>query len=322
MIRRRKLGRTGFEVSELGFGSWPIGGKTAKFHYGDVKQTEIESVLLRYFEDGGNFLDTARAYGESERILGGVLSRYDGGDKIILATKTEAGETIDSVPQIRKDLEESLRLLRRDYVDLYYLHQPPETRDAMNRALDEMEQLKRENKIRAIGASIKGPNVNNDTERLCLQYLNTGRLDVLQLVYSILRQRLRGVMEEARRRKVGIVIRTALESGLLTGSYTPGHTFAGRDQRTRYKKENLDFILNAAQEISRFAVYSPFRTLGQVALRFSMEPVEVSSVIVGMCTTEELKQNEETASLPGIQKDLIERLKREYFTLNDKANYY
>jgi len=77
------------------------------------------------------------------------------------------------------DLEESLRLLQTDYVDVFQLHQPPEDPEVMNRALDEMDQLQREGKIRAIGASIKGADVTRKTVDLCYQYMDTGRLDAI-----------------------------------------------------------------------------------------------------------------------------------------------
>ena len=87
-----------------------------------------------------------------------------------------------------------------------------------------LEKAKEEGLIRHIGASIKGPNVNQMTVDLCRKYIKTGRVDVFQVVYSILRQKLYDVILEAQNAGIGIVARTALESGFLSGNYRPGHT--------------------------------------------------------------------------------------------------
>ena len=203
--RRRRFERLGRVVCELGFGAWGIGGRFVG------KNTPIDGgeALLAYLDAGGDFIDTALTYGESEKIIGSVLRDFRDADRIFVATKTKSGETSDTVKKIRPDLEASLVNLRRDYVDLLYLHMPPEEDEAMDAALAECEALKREGKIRGIGASIKGPAVTGATVDLCRKYVDSGRVDVIQLVYSILRQRNLPAIEHARgkgmldRRKIG-----------------------------------------------------------------------------------------------------------------------
>lgn len=238
-----------------------------------------------------------------------------------IATKSVGGQTLDTIPKLRVDLEESLRLLQTDYVDVFQLHQPPEEPEVMNRALDEMENLRQEGKIRAISASIKGVDVTRKTEALCYQYMDTGRLDAIQLVYSILRQRMRSVIAEAKKRNMGIIVRTALESGLLTGKYGPGHRFTGIDQRTRYSSENLEFILNTVRELEPIAVKPPYKNLSQVAIRFALIPEGVSTVIVGAHKLRHIQANAAIEALPPLSAEVEQLLQGKYGDITDKCNY-
>ena len=206
-----------------------------------MPEAEAVEVIHGYIQAGGNFIDTARVYGESEAILGRVLSKGKLREQIVLATKTLKGNEPDTIPAIRGELEESLRLLKTEYVDLYYLHQPPDDPAVMNQALDLLESFKKEGKLRAIGASIKGPAVTDATLKLCRQYIDSGRIDAIQLVYSILRQKNAAIFDYARRKGVGIVVRTSIESGFLSGKYRPGQVIA-EGHRKRWTPETQSLI--------------------------------------------------------------------------------
>jgi len=220
------------------------------------------------------------------------------------------------------DLEESLRLLQTDHIDLYQLHQPPEKYDDMMLALDEMEKFRGEGKIRFIGASIKGPNVTDATVELCKQYLETNRLDTIQLVYSILRQKMRPVIEEAQEQGVGIIIRTVLEGGLLTGKYQPGHEFSGIDQRTRYEKSHLDVILKSVADLKQNLVLpTPYENLSQVAIKFSLSAIGGSTLIIGARKASEVEENIRVAGFPNLPNEIIDYLVNRFFKINDKSNY-
>ena len=317
MLQRRPLGRSGLEVSVMGFGAWPIGGSG----YGRVHREVAVTTVEAYLDLGGNFIDTARAYGDSEGILGEVLHRHAGKrSALVLATKTKAGETAESLGAIETDLDESLRLLRTEYVDLLYLHQPPEDPEVMARALDELDRLKAKGKIRAVGASIKGLNVTDQTEKLCRDYIDSGRVGVLQVVYSILRQKLLPVIRTAASAGVGIVARTTLESGLLSGRYRAGVRFGNEDHRSRYPQERLESILSRVAEIESLAVKPPYGSLREVALRFSLEPQAVGAIIVGARTPEAVRDNLAILDLPPLEGQLVESLKQRYGALTAEAN--
>ena len=320
-MNTRKLGRTGIVVTELGLGTWPLGGQGSTANYGAIEERQALAVLQAYVERGGNFIDTARVYNNSEAVIGKFFAEAKVRDRVILSSKTVAGEKAETVSRIREDLETSLRLLGTEYLDVYFLHFPPEDPETMARALDVMDALKSQGKIRAIGGSIKGPNVTEATERLCDVYMGTGRVDVFQLVYSVLRQRNRAVIEKAQQRGVGIVVRTSLESGLLTGAYQPGHVFAGNDHRARYDRAKLDFALQTAAEIRQVAVKPPYRTLPEAALRFSLEPPGVSTLIFGAESAVEVGTNLDVLSLPPLDPGLVADLKRRYGAITEKANF-
>jgi myo-inositol catabolism protein IolS len=321
-MKLRKLGRTGLEVSEIGLGAWPIGNNGVG-EYGGVDEEDAVQLVRKYIDLGGNFIDTARAYGErSERIIGQTIKRYFPREMVIVASKTVAGETKDSIANMRLDLEESLRLLQTDYIDLYQLHQPPQSYDDMMRALDEMEKFRAEGKIRLIGASIKGPDVTDATVVLCKQYMDTKRLDCIQLVYSILRQKMKPVISQAQEQGIGIIIRTVLESGLLTGEYKPGHVFSGIDQRTRYLKAHLDFILESVAEMKRdLKLPIPYEHLSQVAIKFSLSAVGGSTLIIGAQKPAEVEENIRVAGFPNLSSEIIKYLVTKFSMKNDMSNY-
>ncbi|MEO0562997.1 MAG: aldo/keto reductase [Chloroflexota bacterium] len=298
-----KLRNSGEAISKVGFGAWAIGG----VQYGEVTEADAVETLETYFALGGNFIDTARAYHESERIIGEVTARLGNRENIFIASKTKQL----TAEGIHEELEATLRLLQRDYVDLYYLHAPPDSPDDMNRILDVFSDLKAAGKIRLIGASIKGPDVTQHTVDLCRQYINTGRVDALQVIYSIFRQRIAEMFTAAHEHDVAIVARTSLESGFLTGKYKPGHQFGGDDHRQRWSRARLETILSHVAEVEQIALKSPYETLSQVALRFALDTPGIDTIIPGAKNARQLRSNLSILNLPpldeAVYKHLIQR---------------
>jgi aryl-alcohol dehydrogenase-like predicted oxidoreductase len=301
-----EIGNTGLMVSDIGFGAWAIGG----VQYGSVSRSDAETTIEAYIESGGNFIDTARAYHASEEILGEVLKRLGILDRIIIASKTKA---LDEAG-VRADVEASLRLLQRDHIDLYYLHSPPDDPDDMNRLLDVFEALKQEGKIRFIGASIKGPDVTQDTVDLCRQYIQSGRVNALQIIYSIFRQKNASMFAEAHQAGVGIVARTSLESGFLTGKYRPGQTFSGDDHRKRWSKARLETILGHVADLEAQLVKPPYQTIAQVALRFALDTPGVDTIIPGAKNVNQMQANLSVGELPPLDPAVYQLLVDQYRT--------
>lgn len=310
MLKTRTLGKTGFDLTEIGFGAWAIGGR----RYGPVAQSDGIDAIHAYIKGGGNFIDTARSYG-SEPLLGQYFAQHGGRENIFIATKAPSVEPDD----IRSDLETSLRELQTDYIDLYYLHRPPENPDHMNRLLDLYDQLKVEGKIRATGASIKGPTVTQNTTDLCQQYIQSGRVDALQVIYSIYRQKTAEIFQESHNNGVGIVARTVLESGFLTGKYKPGQTFSGDDHRKRWGTQRLESILQQTQDLQSI-VKPPYTTLSQIAIRFALQCPEVTTLILGARNASQIEQNFSAEDLPPLDTDLYQSLIEQYTDKTETFN--
>ena len=239
-IKKRPLGRTGFEVSELGLGTWPLGGTS----YDAVGEDDAIACIETYLDAGGNFIDTAsnKAYGLAQFFIGKVLAKRKDRKNLFIASKTPNSASLDTLPNIQVDLEESLRVMGIDYLDLYYLHWPPSEADVMNRILDEYERFKAEGKIRAIGASIKGPSVTQETLDLCRQYIDTGRVDVIQVVYSMFRQMNKEIFDYAVGKGVGHDA-LAVDAQARLAANAPVADAAGRTRRQHHRvarRESLD----------------------------------------------------------------------------------
>jgi aryl-alcohol dehydrogenase-like predicted oxidoreductase len=306
MIRKRPLGRTGLQVSELGLGAWAIGGKS----YGKVPEQEAIATIEAYLQVGGNLLDTAHGYGESERLIGQTLGasgipRSD----IVIVTKSQNSAEMGRLPLMMDDLQTSLERMRTDYVDVLMMHSPPSDPRTLEQAAREIEEMRRQGLVRFIGASIKGPNVTDETVAMCRQYLQFGQVEVFEIIYSILRQKLEeeGVLQASGEQGVGLVVRTVLESGFLTGKYRIGEKFPQGDHRNRWSAESLQRILESVEELGG-SVPSGVPDLAAMSIQFALLPPSVSTVIVGAKTPEQLRRNIEAAALPALPEETIRRL--------------
>ena len=318
MLRNRPLGWTGIEVTELGFGAWAIAGEK----YGPVDEAQGRATVEAYLAAGGNFIDTARAYGkgQSERLVGQVLQSMARREDVVLATKTQKTGDAESIPQIREELEASLRALGTDYVDVYFMHRPPSDPDVLEQALEVFEALREEDKIRVIAASIRGAAVTDETAAMCRQYIRTGRIGAIQLIYSIVRQKNAEIFDEAESAGVGLVARTALESGLLTGKYMPGTHFDPPDHRTRWNGAPADYITVQARYLAEHAVAPPDQSVSELALRFALAPSAVSTVIVGGKTPEQVQRNLAVADDPPLDDQTLDWLRRTYGNVTESCN--
>lgn len=315
-MKKNAFGSTGWQVTEVGFGAWGIGSK----HYGDVQEAEAFDALSAYIKAGGNFIDTARGYNTSESIIGRFLKGEGLRDDVILCSKIWPTDEAS----IRADADESLRQFQVDCVDLMYLHNPPAEPDEMNRVLDVFCDLQEQGKIRAIGASIRGGNVTSETQDLCRQYMETGRIQGIQLIFSILRQGNRAVFDYAADRGVGLVGRTCLENGFLSGKYEPGHRFEegfpDGDHRSRWNGHKLDAILEIADDLKARYAKAPYETLAQVALRFCLDQDGLPVIIPGAKNARQARANVAAADLPSLSADVHSELRERFAGREDIVN--
>src|SRR5882724_209237 len=303
-MQYRTLGRTGLRVSVVGLGTMVHAG-----HFGPMKDSESLSAIDAALELGVNFIDTSDAYGAgySENLLGNALRGRR--EKVILATKggnvmvgPERGKRNFAPAYIGRVLEESLKRLQTDRIDLYQLHNP--TLDVIERGevWEILEKAKKEGKIRYYGVSI-----NSIDEGIAA--VKDGRSDTIQLEYNLLAQEpAEKVLPLAQEANVGIIARIPLRRGVLTGKMTLAdeQRFQGEDVRARsFKGEAFAKELAKADRL-RFLVHGPVKSLGQAAIAFCVAHPAVSVTIPGARNESQMRENAAAAELD-IPPDHLER---------------
>ena len=286
-MRFRTLGKTGLEISEVGYGAWGIGGK----QWQGGSDDESLAALRRSLELGLNFIDTALAYGDghSEVLVGQIVRDAPG--KVWVASKVppknrkwpaRAGTGIDEVfpyDYIVTSTEESLRNLKMETLDLQQLHVwNPEwlEREEWRRAA---EDLKKSGKIRHFGLSL-----NNHEPDSALEVIKTGLIDAVQVIYNVFDQTPEGsLFPLCLERGVGVLARVPLDEGALTGTITEQSTFAEGDFRGWYfrNKERLKEVVEHVEPLTK-DLAGVEGTLPEIALRFCLTASAVSTVIPGM----------------------------------------
>jgi aryl-alcohol dehydrogenase-like predicted oxidoreductase len=316
-MRYRVLGRTGLRVSEIGFGTWAIGGP-AKLGpmvtgWGAVDDSESVRAMETAFDAGVNFFDTADVYGDghSEELIGEAFSGARR-DRILIASKfgnqtTPEGQWIkDFSPKVaRAALEASLKRLATDRIDLYQLHTPhPDFRIAqLEDTVDELERLKVAGKIRFYGTSI-GPVTHG------IELIDKGWGDVLQVRFSILENEpAEKLLPLAMKRKVGIIIRVPLASGYLTGKFTKGVQFPPDDHRSGMSQPQRDAMVEKVSRLS-FLTEGKGRTMAQAALQYILSYEGVSTIIAGAKTASQAAENAAAAgaTLTDEEMDRVDRI--------------
>jgi aryl-alcohol dehydrogenase-like predicted oxidoreductase len=299
-MRYRKLGRTGFHVSEMGYGAWGIGGT----EWLGADDRESLAALRHAIELGLNFIDTALAYGDghSEQLVGEVVRQT--GHKIYVASKVppknqlwpaKPGVGINEVfpyDYVMASTERSLKNLGLDTIDLHQLHVwNPEwiDRDEWKRAL---EDIKKSGKAQAVGVSI-----NDHQPDSALELIKTGLIDTVQVIYNIFDQSPeKNLFPLAVERSIGVIARVPLDEGGLTGKIDQYTQFAPADFRAEYfKGDRKKQVAERVAAIER-ELQITNGTMPEVALRFCLSPAAVTTVIPGMRTRANVDFN---CSIPG-----------------------
>ncbi|MBI1993207.1 MAG: aldo/keto reductase [Deltaproteobacteria bacterium] len=308
----RTLGRTGLKVSAIGLGTMVHAG-----HFGPMKDEESLDAIDAALDLGVNFIDTSDAYGAgySETLLGKALKGKRG--KVVLATKggnvmagPNRGKRIFAVDYIGRVMEESLRRLQTDYIDLYQLHNPDVEVIRNGEVWELLERRKKEGKIRHYGVSI-----NKMDEGVAA--VRDGRSDTIQIEYNLLDQEpAREVFPMAQEANVGVIVRVPLRRGLLTGKFTleDQQRFQGEDVRARNFAGEIFSKELAKVERLRFLA-KPGRSLAQAAIAFCIAQPAVSVVIPGARDGQQMRDNAGAAGVRLPAEDLrrVEELWRNGF---------
>ncbi len=296
---RRPIGASGIEASAVGLGTWAIGG----WMWGGTDEAASVAAIHTALDEGITLIDTAPAYGQglAEEIVGRALQGRR--DEVVLATKcglvwhTQQGNHFfdyDSGPvhrylgrdSIIHEVEQSLQRLRTDYIDHYITHwQDPTT--PVDETMEALERLKRDGKIRSVGAS----NTGVDDVRA---YLAAGQLDAVQEEYSMVKRDIETThLPLCRDRGVSVLSYSSLALGLLSGRMGPDRTFSGDDQRRdnpMFSLQNRQRIEALMQEIDPIAE-AHGATRAQVVIAWTLQQPGITFSLCGARNATQAREN-------------------------------
>ena len=310
-MKYRTLGATGLGVSEVGFGVWTV----STTWWGITDEAFGLKLLRRAYDRGVTFFDTADTYGDGkgETMLARALG--DVRDRIVIATKfgydfyhhAERRDGHKELPQdfspafVRFALEESLRRLETDYIDLYQLHNPSLSAVQSDELFATLEDLKREGKIRHYGVAL-GPDIGWEEEGVAA--MRERRVPVVQIIYSILEQDpARAFFPIAEECGAALLARVPHASGLLDGTYRPGMTFPATDHRAHRRREWLEASLRKVAQLDFLYGEATGRTIGQAAIQFVLAQPTVASVLPNILSEDQLAEFTDAVDTPELTEE-------------------
>jgi aryl-alcohol dehydrogenase-like predicted oxidoreductase len=325
-MKYRQLGKTGYKVSEIGFGAWAIGGS-----WGQTNDQEALTALHTAADAGINFFDTADVYGNghSETLL--AKFRKERQQEIYIVTK--AGRALNphvasgySGKNIEKFIDASRKRLQMDTLDLVQLHCPPTQVFYQPELFAHLDDLVEKGKIRHYGVSV-------EKVEEAMKAIEYPGVSTVQIIYNLFRQRPQErFFALANKQQIGIIVRVPLASGLLTGKISASSTFESTDHRLFNRHgESFDvgetfagvpFELGlAAVEKLKTLVPKDF-TLAQMALKWILMQSAVSTVIAGARRPAQVAENVTTSALPDLSPQTMKQIGQVYETLVKPAVHH
>lgn len=312
-MKTRIFGRTGREVSEIGFGAWQIGA-----NWGHIDEADALGALRTALDSGITFIDTADVYGDgrSERLIAQVLKDH-AGPRPFVATKAGRRLPAQTVAGYTKEnlagwIERSLKNLEVDTLDLVQLHCPPTDLYYHPEAFAALDDLKREGKIRDYGVSV---------ERVeeAIKAIEYPGVVSIEIIYNIFRQRPHELLFElTRKHDVAIIARVPLASGLLSGKFRADTVFDANDHR-QFNRHGEAFDvgetfagvpyeigLQAVEHVRKLVGGDP--SMAQFALRWILMSDAVTVAIPGARNAEQARANAAAAALPPLDASVMAQL--------------
>ena len=310
-MKYRRFGRLGWDVSEIGYGMWGMAG------WSGSDDKESLAGLQRYVDLGGNFFDTAWAYGagHSEELLGKIL-RANSGKRLFAATKIPPKNQQwpsrrefsmdDCFPPeyIEEYVHKSLKNIGCDALDLMQFHTWEDGWLDDERMARSIQDMRASGKVRAVGISINRWEPANG-----IRAVRSGLIDAVQVIYNIFDQAPEDkLFPVCRELNVGVIARVPLDEGSLGGKMTRETKFPAHDWRARYfGPENLPETIDRVDELKKVVPHG--MTLPDMALRFILSNPTVSTTIVGMRKPEHVRQNMALSDAGPLDAALLKKLK-------------
>lgn len=286
-MQYRKFSKSNLTVSEIGFGTWSMGGM-----WGACDDAAATEALNTGLDCGITFFDTAYVYGDghSETLIGNVVRKRKMRDKVFIATKVPpkneqwpakmGSDVRDIFPAswIREMTETSLKNLQTDFLDLQQLHVWAPNWQGQGDWLEEVQKLKQEGKIRYFGISI-----NDHQPDTALELVASGLIDSVQVIFNIFDQSpVENLLPLCEKHKVSVIARVPFDEGSLTGALTPTTQFPKRDWRKHYfSGSRLEETCARVEKLKGF-LDADTPTLPDLALKFCLGFPAVTTVIPGM----------------------------------------
>ncbi len=284
------------QVSAVGIGTWQLGGEWGQ----NFTQTEVDAIIGEAREQGINLIDTAECYGDhlSEKLIGRAIAHDRG--KWIVATKfghkfhglhNRTGHS--SPKEILTQLEDSLKALRTDFVDLYQYHSMEDSEFFREDLIATLHQARDSGKIRHLGNAV-GSNRNRKQVKASKEM----GVEAIQVVYNRLDRgpEESGIFTVCRDQNLGVLARVPLASGFLSGKYRPDHSFSTDDVRARWSQDSRAARVKEVLEIQREEVPQDI-PMAQWALAWCLRVPEVTSVIPGCRSPSQVVSNAAAAKL-------------------------
>ncbi len=289
---KRSLGRNGPEVSVIAFGAWPIGGGL-----GTVPEAQGIAAVEAALDVGMTFIDTAEGYQTSETVVGKAIAGRR--DEVFLATKLSGDD--HSARHILTAIDNSLRSLGTDYIDLYQLHSPS-PHWPIGETMENLLTLREAGKIRYIGVS----NFSPDQTREAMQY---AAIYSSQPRYNLVWRNLEDdVLPFCLENGIGVIPHSVLSKGVLAGKHRPGHRFAQDDERrlfSFFRGEDFEEAYAVAKRLDAWARDNG-RDIVQLAIAWVLANPAVSSALVGAKSPEQVRHNAKAADWSLTPHDLQE----------------
>ena len=290
-MKYRTLGRTALEVSEISLGTWAFGNNV----YGGVDEKDGINTIHAGIDMGVDLFDTAPQYGTAEQdgvaeiVLGKALKGKR--DKVHISSKFGRNPTIAKgasqfyKSRIVDSVEESLKRLQTDYIDVLFFHSPFSPDEIRDDVWEGIEQVKKQGKVRFIGHSIS---MFHQTEDMARQWAKEDKIDIVQVVLSLMNRESQQLIEELQKYPIGVFARECLANGFLSGAIKKDTVFAEGTLNARYSKEELAERVDQVNAFD-FLMHDDITNMPQAALRWVLDQKGISTVLSGAKNIFELK---------------------------------
>jgi aryl-alcohol dehydrogenase-like predicted oxidoreductase len=316
----RTLGKTGLQVSEIGYGAWGIG----KSSWIGANDDESLQALHKAIDLGLNFIDTALVYGNghSEQLVGRIVKQRS--EEIYIASKipaknyqwpAHAGVPVEETfpgDHIVASTETSLRNLGLETIDVQQFHVWSDEWVGKGDWLEAVSKLKQQGKIRFFGVSI-----NDHQPENAIKLIESGVVDTVQVIYNIFDQSPEDkLLPACEKHNVGVIVRVPLDEGGLTGKITTESTFEQGDFRKDYFRGNRSKEVYERVELIASDLNISVDQMAETSLRYILSHPAVSTVIPGMRSIRNVERNCEAGDGIGLPKDQVEKLKSHRWVRN------